>query len=102
VGQNWGLLLAEYRGAYQPSVAVEVVVDYAVVVRPGGWCGVAAPTATPTVTATATRTPTHTPTPTPTVTPTLVPTQTAVPTRTLTSTPPVRRIYLPLQMKGTR
>jgi hypothetical protein len=109
VGQNWGLLLAEYRGAYQPSVAVEVVVDYAVVVRAGGWCGVAAPTATPTVTATptatrtATPTQTATPTPTPTVTPTLVPTQTAVPTRTLTPTPTRRRIYLPgIQKNSSR
>jgi uncharacterized repeat protein (TIGR01451 family) len=100
VGQNWGCLLGDFRGAYQPSVAVEVVVDYAVVVRPGGWCGVAAPTTTPTLTATPTTppaSPTATPTEiaTPTATETLVPTLTTVPSPTLTPTPVVRQIYLP-------
>jgi hypothetical protein len=104
VGQNWGSLLRDYRGAYQPSVAVQVAVDYAVVIRPGGHCGVAAPTATPTLTATPTTppaSPTVTPTKTATRTPTLVPTVTLVPTPTLTRTPVVRRIYLPGILKGS-
>lgn len=106
LGQNWGCMLEEYRGAYQPLVDVEVAVDVAVVIRPGGLCGVAAPTATPTVTEmpALTATPT-TPPVSPTVTPTWVATQ--------TPTPVVRRIYLPailqratrpylpVQLKGT-
>jgi uncharacterized repeat protein (TIGR01451 family) len=99
VGQNWGCMLEAYRAAYQPLVDVQVAVDYAVVIRPGGRCGVAAPTATPTVvevpTLTATPTtppglPTATPTGIATLTPTLTPTQTSTPT------PVVRRVYLPV------
>jgi hypothetical protein len=110
VGQNWGCLLEKYRGAYQPLVGVQVAVDYAVVIRPGGRCGVAAPTETPTLTATPTLTrtpttppvlPTVTPTRTATRTPTLVPTLTLVPTPTLTSTPVRRRIFLPAILENS-
>jgi uncharacterized repeat protein (TIGR01451 family) len=106
-GQNWGCILEQYRGAYQPLVDVEVAVDYAVVIRPGGRCGVAAPTVTPTATVSPTRTvtpttppvlPTVTPTVIPSLTPTLVPTRT--PTRTLTPTPSIRIIYLPSVLRG--
>ncbi len=107
-GQNWGCMLQEFRGAYQPLVDVEVAVDAAVVIRPGGRCGVAAPTVTPTATATPTLTvtPTTPPVP-PTVTPTGIPTRTPTPsptrtpTRTLTPTPPTRRIYLPVVLGGS-
>jgi uncharacterized repeat protein (TIGR01451 family) len=106
VGQNWGCMLRDYRGAYQPSVAVEVAVDYAVVIRPGGGCGVAARTATPTLTATATTPPaspaaTASSTNTPTPTPTLEPTLTSLPGQTLTPTPVVRRIYLPAILENS-
>jgi hypothetical protein len=100
VGQNWGCLLGDYRGAYQPSVAVEVAVDYAVVIRPGGRCGVAAPTTTPTVSATP-ATPTATSTVTPTTVATQTPTLTLVPAPTLTPTTVLRWIYLPAIAKNS-
>lgn len=83
LGQNFGCMLEEYRGAYDGELGVEVAVDYAVVIRPGARCVQLIATATPT----ATTMPPETETPTPTEALTPVWTETPVPTQTYTPTP---------------